>query len=104
VETVRTRAGPSGPRRRAQASADGATDLLDEGGGIHRIEGHTWSFSAPTVSFITGDIVHGFEIAPGTDVIVMSVEDGALAALSEHIMPALDRSTEATGASFLNSI
>lgn len=75
-----------------------------QGGGTYRIEGQTWSFSAPTVSFIPGDVVHGFEIAPGTDAIVMSVEDGALAALSEHVMPALDRSTEATGASFLNSI
>lgn len=51
-----------------------------QGGGTYRIEGQAWSFSAPTVSFIPGDIVHGFEIAPGTDAIVMSVEDGALAA------------------------
>ena len=62
-----------------------------KGGGTYRIEGQTWSFSAPTVSFVPAGVVHGFEIAPGTDAIVVSVEDGALAALSEHTMLALDR-------------
>ncbi|MBZ9991284.1 helix-turn-helix domain-containing protein [Mesorhizobium sp. BH1-1-5] len=61
------------------------------GQGIYRIEDRTWSFSAPTVSFMPSGVVHGFDIEPGTDAIVVSVADAALAAIAEHSALALDQ-------------
>ena len=60
------------------------------GGGTYRIEDRAWSFSAPTVSFVPSNVVHGFTIEPGTDAIVVSVADAALAALAEHSLLPLD--------------
>ncbi|TGQ03257.1 AraC family transcriptional regulator, partial [Mesorhizobium sp. M2E.F.Ca.ET.219.01.1.1] len=55
------------------------------------IEDKTWSFSAPTVSFMPSGVVHGFDIEPGTDAIVVSVADDALATLAGHSLLPLDR-------------
>ena len=60
------------------------------GSGIYRIEDETWSFSAPTVSFVPSGVVHGFSIEPGADAIVVSVADDALAAVAEHSLLPLD--------------
>ncbi|MDX8516724.1 helix-turn-helix domain-containing protein [Mesorhizobium dulcispinae] len=67
------------------------------GQGIYRIEDKTWSFSAPTVSFMPSGVVHGFDIEPGTDAIVVSVADAALAAIAEHSALPLDQPVFVTG-------
>ncbi|CDX62727.1 AraC family transcriptional regulator [Mesorhizobium plurifarium] len=67
------------------------------GSGIYRIEDETWSFSAPTVSFMPSGVVHGFDIEPGTDAIVVSVADAALAAIAEHSALPLDQPVFVTG-------
>ncbi|BCM17323.1 helix-turn-helix domain-containing protein [Mesorhizobium sp. J8] len=67
------------------------------GQGVYRIEDKTWSFLAPTVSFMPSGVVHGFDIEPGTDAIVVSVADAALAAVAEHSALALDQPVFVTG-------
>ena len=67
------------------------------GSGSYRIEDQTWSFSAPTVSFMPSGVVHGFSIESGTDAIVVSVADAALAAIAEHSLLPLDQPVFVTG-------
>lgn len=67
------------------------------GQGLYRIEDRTWSFSAPTVSFMPSGVVHGFDIEPGTDAIVVSIADEALAAIAEHSALPLDQPVFVTG-------
>ena len=61
------------------------------GSGVYAIEDETWTFSAPTVSFVPAGIVHGFTIEAGTDAIVVSVAEDALAAISGQSLLALDQ-------------
>jgi AraC family transcriptional activator of pobA len=61
------------------------------GSGTYRIEDRSWDFSAPAVSFVPSTIVHGFSIGPGTDAIVVSVADDALAAIAGQSLLPLDR-------------
>lgn len=61
------------------------------GSGTYRIEDRSWDFSAPAVSFVPSNVVHGFSIGPGTDAIVVSVADDALAAIAGHSLLPLDR-------------
>ncbi|RWN45418.1 MAG: helix-turn-helix domain-containing protein [Mesorhizobium sp.] len=67
------------------------------GSGTYRIEDRSWDFSAPAVSFVPSAVVHGFSIGPGTDAIVVSVADGALAAIAAHSLLPLDRPVFADG-------
>ncbi|MER8761934.1 MULTISPECIES: helix-turn-helix domain-containing protein [unclassified Mesorhizobium] len=67
------------------------------GSGIYRIEDETWSFSAPTVSFMPSGVVHGFSIETGADAIVVSVADAALAAIAEQSALPLDQPVFVTG-------
>lgn len=67
------------------------------GSGTYRIEDRTWSFSAPTASFMPSGVVHGFDIEPGTDAIVVSIADAALAAIAEHSALPLDQPVFVTG-------
>jgi AraC family transcriptional activator of pobA len=67
------------------------------GGGVYAIEDETWTFSAPTVSFVPAGIVHGFTIEPGTDAIVVSVAEDALAAISRQSLLALDQPALVSG-------
>lgn len=61
------------------------------GSGTYRIEERSWDFSAPAVSFVPSNVVHGFSIGPGTDAIVVSVADDALAAIAGQSLLPLDR-------------
>jgi AraC family transcriptional activator of pobA len=67
------------------------------GSGVYAIEDETWTFSAPTVSFVPAGIVHGFTIEPGTDAIVVSVAEDALAAISGQSLLALDQPVFVSG-------
>ncbi|SFP47496.1 AraC family transcriptional regulator, transcriptional activator of pobA [Mesorhizobium sp. NFR06] len=71
--------------------------LWTSGQGIYRIEDGTWSFSAPTASFMPSGVVHGFDIEPGTDAIVVSVADAALAVIADHSALPLDQPVFVTG-------
>ena len=61
------------------------------GSGTYRIEDRSWDFSAPAVSFLPSNVVHGFSIGLGTDAIVVSVADDALAAIAGQSLLPLDR-------------
>jgi len=92
VETVQARASVHRGRVLAHKHPQMAQiTFWISGGGIYRIEDETWSFSTPTVSFMPSGIVHGFEIEQGTDAIVVSVADAALAAIAEHSALPLDQ-------------
>lgn len=79
VETVRERnnihLGKVLPHKHAQM---GQITFWTSGRGVYRIEDQVWDFSAPTVSFVPSNVVHGFTIEPGTDALVVSVADGML--------------------------
>lgn len=67
------------------------------GRGVYAVEDETWTFSAPTVSVVPVGIVHGFTIEPGTDAIVVSVAEDALAAISGQSLLALDQPVFVSG-------
>ncbi|TPL43672.1 helix-turn-helix domain-containing protein [Mesorhizobium sp. B2-4-6] len=92
VETVQARAS----MHRGQVLAHKHPQMAQitfwtSGQGVYRIEDKTWSFSSQTVSFMPSGVVHGFDIEPGTDAIVVSVADAALAAIAEHSALQLDQ-------------
>ncbi|MDX8515612.1 helix-turn-helix domain-containing protein [Mesorhizobium captivum] len=92
VETVQARASVHRGRVLAHKHPQMAQiTFWVSGHGVYRIEDKTWSFSAPTVSFMPSGVVHGFDIEPGTDAIVVSVADAALAAIAEHSALPLDQ-------------
>ncbi|TIV96778.1 MAG: AraC family transcriptional regulator, partial [Mesorhizobium sp.] len=98
VETVQARASVHRGRVLAHKHPQMAQiTFWTSGSGVYRIEDRTWSFSAPTVSFMPSGVVHGFEIEPGTDAIVVSVADAALAAIAEHSALSLDQPVFVTG-------
>ena len=85
VETVQARASVHRGRVLAHKHPQMAQiTFWTSGRGIYRIEDATWSFSAPAVSFMPSGVVHGFDIEPGTDAIVVSIADAALAVIAEH--------------------
>jgi AraC family transcriptional activator of pobA len=67
------------------------------GRGVYAIEDETWTFSALTVSFVPAGIVHGFTIEPGTDAIVVSVAEDALAGIAGQSLLALDQPAFVSG-------
>ncbi|TPI30796.1 helix-turn-helix domain-containing protein [Mesorhizobium sp. B3-1-6] len=98
VETVQARASVHRGRVLAHKHPQMAQiTFWTSGQGVYRIEDKTWSFLAPTVSFMPSGVVHGFDIEPGTDAIVVSVADAALAAVAEHSALALDQPVFVTG-------
>ncbi|ENN88766.1 transcriptional regulator, AraC family [Rhizobium freirei PRF 81] len=68
-----------------------------KGGGRYRIEDRTWDFSAPTISFVPSNIIHGFEVDDQSDAIVVSVSDDTLKALAPLVDLSLDTPTFLTG-------
>ncbi len=59
----------------------GQITFWTSGGGQYLIEDRKLDFCAPAVSFVPSRVVHGFSVAPGSDAIVISIADGALAAI-----------------------
>ncbi len=61
-----------------------------KGGGRYRIEDQTWNFSAPTISFVPSNIIHGFEVDDQSDATVVSVSDDTLKVLAAQVDLSLD--------------
>ena len=61
-----------------------------KGQGRYRIEDRTWNFSAPAVSFVPSNVVHGFDVGEAADAIVVSVSDDLLRAMAPQVDLALD--------------
>jgi AraC family transcriptional regulator, transcriptional activator of pobA len=61
------------------------------GGGIYRIDEETWNFSAPTISFVPSNVVHGFDVGEDSDAIVVSISDDLLRAMNPELALDLDR-------------
>ncbi|MBB5577294.1 MULTISPECIES: helix-turn-helix domain-containing protein [Rhizobium] len=61
-----------------------------QGGGTYRIEDETWNFSAPAISFVPSNVVHGFDVEDTSDAIVVSVSDDMLKALAPQVDLSLD--------------
>lgn len=68
-----------------------------KGGGRYRIEDETWNFSAPAISFVPSNIIHGFEVDDQSDAIVVSVSDDTLKALASQVDLSLETPTFLTG-------
>ncbi|MGD9479464.1 helix-turn-helix domain-containing protein [Shinella sp. G-2] len=60
------------------------------GEGRYKIEDRTWNFSAPAVSFVPSNVVHGFDVGEAADAIVVSVSDDLLRAMAPQVDLALD--------------
>ena len=56
----------------------GQITFWTSGRGNYQIEDSNWDFSAPAVSFVPSDVVHGFVIGPGADAIVVSIANDVL--------------------------
>ncbi|WP_082929056.1 helix-turn-helix domain-containing protein [Rhizobium aegyptiacum] len=70
-----------------------------QGGGTYRIEDETWNFSAPAISFVPSNVVHGFDVEDTSDAIVVSVSDDMLKALAPQTDLGLDVPIFLTGES-----
>ena len=68
-----------------------------KGGGTYRIEDETWNFSAPAVSFVPSNVVHGFDVDERSDAVVVSVSDDMLKAIAPQVALDLDMPTFLTG-------
>lgn len=62
----------------------GQITFWTSGRGNYQIEDNNWDFSAPAVSFVPSDVVHGFVIEPGTDAIVVSIANDVLNGLQDR--------------------
>ena len=68
-----------------------------QGNGTYRIEEETWNFSAPAVSFVPSNVVHGFDVDEQSDAIVVSVSDDMLKAIAPQVALNLDLPIFLTG-------
>ncbi|PSJ65148.1 AraC family transcriptional regulator [Mesorhizobium ephedrae] len=67
------------------------------GSGTYRIEDETWNFSAPTVSFVPSNVIHGFDVDVESDAFVISISDGMLKTLAPRVDLGLDAPVFITG-------
>ncbi|YBV95102.1 helix-turn-helix domain-containing protein (plasmid) [Phyllobacteriaceae bacterium JZ32] len=68
-----------------------------QGGGAYRIEDQNWIFSAPAISFVPSNVVHGFDVDEPSDAIVISVSDDTLKAIQPQAELSLEVPTFLTG-------
>ncbi|MBP2237534.1 AraC family transcriptional activator of pobA [Sinorhizobium kostiense] len=68
-----------------------------QGGGTYRIEDETCNFSAPAISFVPSNVVHGFDVGEQSDAIVVSISDDLLRAMAEQVDLGLDGPVLLTG-------
>lgn len=69
-----------------------------KGEGRYRIEDRTWNFSAPAISFVPSNVVHGFDVGEQSDAIVVSISDDQLRAMAPQVELALDAPVLLSGA------
>ncbi|GEO85663.1 MULTISPECIES: helix-turn-helix domain-containing protein [Alphaproteobacteria] len=62
-----------------------------KGAGTYLIEDKTLEFSAPAISFVPSNVVHGFDVGLNSDAVVVSIADGVLPLVAAHSLLALDR-------------
>lgn len=62
----------------------GQVTFWTSGRGNYQIEDSNWDFSAPAVSFVPSDVVHGFVVEPGADAIVVSIANDVLNVLQDR--------------------
>jgi AraC family transcriptional activator of pobA len=67
------------------------------GGGRYQVEDRTWNFSAPAISFVPSNVVHGFDVGEQSDAIVVSISDDLLRAIGPQVDLALDAPVLLTG-------
>ncbi|MBW8447600.1 MAG: helix-turn-helix domain-containing protein [Arenimonas sp.] len=61
------------------------------GSGTYLIEDKSLDFSAPAVSFVPSHVVHGFDVGPNSDAVVISIADSALPLVAASSLLSLDR-------------
>ena len=69
------------------------------GGGTYQIEDRTWIFSAPAISFVPSEVVHGFDVDQQSNAVVVSVSDDLLKSIAPQSDLGLDVPTFLTGQS-----
>lgn len=62
-----------------------------KGGGTYLIEDKSLDFSAPAISFVPSNVVHGFDVGPNSDAAVISIADGVLPLVAANSLLGLDR-------------
>lgn len=67
------------------------------GEGCYQVEDRTWNFSAPAISFVPSNVVHGFDVGEQSDAIVVSISDDLLRAIGPQVDLALDAPVLITG-------
>lgn len=60
-----------------------------KGEGQYQIEDRAWNFSAPAISFVPSNVVHGFDVGEQSDAIVVSISDDLLRAMAPQVELAL---------------
>jgi AraC family transcriptional activator of pobA len=62
-----------------------------KGGGTYLIEDKSLDFSAPAISFVPSNVVHGFDVGPNSDAAVISIADGVLPLVAANSLLGLDK-------------
>lgn len=62
-----------------------------KGAGTYLIEDKSLDFSAPAVSFVPSNVVHGFDVGEQSDAVVVSIADGVLPLIAANTLLSLDR-------------
>ncbi|HEX5958539.1 MAG TPA: helix-turn-helix domain-containing protein [Hyphomicrobiaceae bacterium] len=79
VETVMARRGLHQGQVRAHTHRQmGQITFWTAGSGQYFLDDRILDFCAPAISFVPSRVVHGFNVSPGSDAIVVSIADGAL--------------------------
>jgi AraC family transcriptional activator of pobA len=104
VETVRERdnvhLGTVSPHKHPHM---GQITFWISGRGRYQIEDSDWDFSAPAVSFVPSDVVHGFVIEPGADAIVVSIANDILNELQSRTTLSVSAPVFVTGSAHLSA-
>lgn len=79
----------------------GQITFWTSGQGNYQIEDSNWDFSAPAVSFVPSDVVHGFVIEPEADAIVVSVANDILNGLQDRTTLSVSTPAFVTGSAHL---
>ncbi len=69
----------------------GQITIWTHGLGRYFIEDQSWTFEAPAVAYLPAGLVHGFNIAPGSDAVVISVATEHFARIGRNTILPLDQ-------------